>query len=147
MLSIFPLHNFYFINFNISFFWREHNGNKVLQLFCAIPVAMVFLHIYIYFMIFFFIFSIWQQNRPTYQSTKSYILQLHLLLVLVSFFNLFSKYMLKILTTFLTSSKGHQKCECRFSFLMIIGPRKLLILNLLVWIHALYVRSVLFWKV
>ena len=46
MLSIFPLRDFQFINFNRSFFLRDHNRNKALQLFCAIPVAIVFLYFY-----------------------------------------------------------------------------------------------------
>ena len=43
MLSMFPLYIFLFI-FDISFFLRNHNGNKSVQLFCAIPVAIVFLN-------------------------------------------------------------------------------------------------------
>ena len=43
MLSIVPVFMiFHFINFIISFFLRDDNGNKALQLFCAIPVAIVF---------------------------------------------------------------------------------------------------------
>ena len=32
----------YFINFNISFFLRDHLGNKALHLFCTIAVVIVF---------------------------------------------------------------------------------------------------------
>ena len=57
---------FYFINFNILFFLRDHNGNKALKLFVLSLLPWYFLCIYIYFVIFFCIFSIWQQHKPTY---------------------------------------------------------------------------------
>ena len=45
MLSMFSLYIFLFI-FDVSFFPRDHNGNKAVQLFCAIPVAIVFLIVF-----------------------------------------------------------------------------------------------------
>ena len=39
MLSMFCLYIFLFI-FDISFFLMDRNGNKTVQLFCAIPVAI-----------------------------------------------------------------------------------------------------------
>ena len=45
MLSMFPLYIFLFI-FDISFFLRDQNVNKVVQLFCAIPVARDFLTVF-----------------------------------------------------------------------------------------------------
>ena len=42
MLSTFSLYIFLFI-FDISFFLRDHNGNKSVKSFCAIPVAIDFL--------------------------------------------------------------------------------------------------------
>ena len=45
MLSMFPLYIFLFI-FDISFFLRDHNGKKVVQCFCAIPVTMDFLIVF-----------------------------------------------------------------------------------------------------
>ena len=45
MLSMFPLYIFLFI-FDISFFLRDHNGNKAVQLFCAIPVTIDFLIVF-----------------------------------------------------------------------------------------------------
>ena len=45
MLSIFPLYIFLFI-FDISFFLRDHNGNKAVQIFCAIPVVIGFLIVF-----------------------------------------------------------------------------------------------------
>ena len=39
MLSMFSLY-IYFLFFDISFFLRDHNGNKAVRLFCAIPVAI-----------------------------------------------------------------------------------------------------------
>ena len=48
MVSSFLLRDFEFINFNISFFLRDHNGNKALELFCAIAVAiMSFIYVYL----------------------------------------------------------------------------------------------------
>ena len=41
MLSMFPLY-IYFSFFDISFFLRDHNENKAVQLFRAIPVAIDF---------------------------------------------------------------------------------------------------------
>ena len=71
MLPIFPLRDFQFINFNISFLLSGHNGNKILQLFCAIPVAIVFLYIYVYFVkIFLFVFSL-HNDEVNYLSTYS----------------------------------------------------------------------------
>ena len=45
MLSMFPLYIFLSI-FDISFFLRDDNGNKAVQLFCAIPVAIDFLTVF-----------------------------------------------------------------------------------------------------
>ena len=45
MLSMFLLYIFLF-TFDISFFLRDHNGNKSVQLFCAIPVAIDFLIVF-----------------------------------------------------------------------------------------------------
>ena len=42
---MFPPHIFFFI-FDISFFLRDQNGNKAVQLFCAIPVAIDFLIVF-----------------------------------------------------------------------------------------------------
>ena len=41
MLSMFPPYIFLFI-FDISFFLRDHNGNKAVKLFSVIPVAINF---------------------------------------------------------------------------------------------------------
>ena len=52
---------------------RDHNGNKALQFFCATPVAIVF-SIYLYLLcndIFFCIFHIWWQNKPTHPETDA----------------------------------------------------------------------------
>ena len=68
MLSIFPLRDFQFINFNISFFLTENDGNKALQLFCAIPVAMVFfIYLYLSCNDNYFVFSLYDDeiNLPT----------------------------------------------------------------------------------
>ena len=45
MLSMLPLY-IYFLFFDISFFLRDHNGNKAVQLFCAIPVTIDFLIVF-----------------------------------------------------------------------------------------------------
>ena len=45
MLSMFRLYIFLFI-FDISFFLRNHNGNKAVQHSCAIPVAIDFLIVF-----------------------------------------------------------------------------------------------------
>ena len=45
MLSMFPLYIFLF-SFDVSFFLTDHNGKKAVQLFCAIPVAIVFLIVF-----------------------------------------------------------------------------------------------------
>ena len=45
MLSVIPLNIFLFI-FDISFSLRDHNGNKAVQLYCAIPVAIDFLIVF-----------------------------------------------------------------------------------------------------
>ena len=45
MLSMFLLNIFLFI-FDILFFLRDHNGNKAVQLFSAIPVAIHFLIVF-----------------------------------------------------------------------------------------------------
>ena len=45
MLSMFPLYVFLFL-FDISFFLRDHNGSTVVQLFCAILVAIDFLFVF-----------------------------------------------------------------------------------------------------
>ena len=42
MLSMLPVYIFLFI-FDISFFLRVHNGNKAVQIFSAIPIAIDFL--------------------------------------------------------------------------------------------------------
>ena len=36
------LYTYFFKFFDISFFLRDHNGNKAVQLFCAFPVAIDF---------------------------------------------------------------------------------------------------------
>ena len=41
MLSMFPLY-IYFSCFNISFFLKDDNGIKAVQIFCAIPAAIDF---------------------------------------------------------------------------------------------------------
>ena len=43
MLFMFPLYIHIFSFLDISFFLKDHNGNKAVQLFCAIPVAIDFL--------------------------------------------------------------------------------------------------------
>ena len=70
MLSMFPLYIFIFI-FDISFFLRDHNGNTAVQLFCAIPVAIVFLTVFhnsitILQVIFFVYLYDDEINLPTY---------------------------------------------------------------------------------
>ena len=40
MLFVFPLYVYIFLISNTSFFLRDHNGNKAVQLFCAIPVTI-----------------------------------------------------------------------------------------------------------
>ena len=44
MLSTFLF--IFFFSFSISFFLRDHNRNKAVQLFCAIPVAIDFLIVF-----------------------------------------------------------------------------------------------------
>ena len=68
MLSIFPMRDFQFINFNISFFLTENDGNKALQLFCGIAVAMVFfIYLYLSCNDNYFVFSLYDDeiNLPT----------------------------------------------------------------------------------
>ena len=70
MLSMFRLYIFLFI-FDISFFLRDQNGNKAVQLFCAIPVAIVFLIVFhnsitILQVIFFVYLYDDEINLPTY---------------------------------------------------------------------------------
>ena len=48
MLPTFPLRIFFKV-FNTSFFLRDRNGNKAVQLFWAIPVAVDFLIGFFYF--------------------------------------------------------------------------------------------------
>ena len=38
---------FFFLFFDISFFLKDHNGNKAVQLFCAVPVAIDFLIVFV----------------------------------------------------------------------------------------------------
>ena len=65
MLSMIPLYiNFLF--FDISFFLRDHNGNKAVQLFCAIPVAIDFLIVFHNFFVYLYDNKI---NLPTYLLT------------------------------------------------------------------------------
>ena len=45
MLSMLALYIFLFI-FDMSFFLRVHNGNKAVQLFCAVHVAIDFLTVF-----------------------------------------------------------------------------------------------------
>ena len=46
MLSIFSLYIYIYLLSDISFFLRDHNGNKAVQLLCAIPVAIDFLIVF-----------------------------------------------------------------------------------------------------
>ena len=60
MLFMFPLYIFLFI-FDMSFFSRDHKGNKTFQVFCAFPVAIVFSNVFHNSSTF-----ARQQNKPTF---------------------------------------------------------------------------------
>ena len=71
MLSMFPHYMYIFLFLDISFFLRDHNGNKTVQLFCAIPVAIDFLIVFCnsltIMQIFFFVYLYDDEiNLPTY---------------------------------------------------------------------------------
>ena len=66
MLSMIPLYIYIYIFFDISFFLRDHNGNKAMQLFCAIPVTIDFLIVFRNFFIYLYDDKI---NLPTYLPT------------------------------------------------------------------------------
>ena len=72
MLSMFPLY-ISILFFDISFFLRE-NGNKAMQFFCAIPVAIdfsiVFRNFYIVNNFFIYLYDD-EINLPTYQLKES----------------------------------------------------------------------------